>query len=41
VFGNRVLRRIFESKYDEVMGGRSDNIMENSVICTSHQILFG
>jgi hypothetical protein len=38
VFENRVLRRIFRPKRDEVTG---DYITRNLIICTHHQILFG
>jgi len=36
VFENRVLRRIFRPKRDEVTGE-----WRSFMICTSHQILFG
>jgi hypothetical protein len=41
VFENRVLRKIFGSKMDEVIGGGEDYITRNLMICTDHQILFG
>jgi hypothetical protein len=37
VFENRVLRRIFGSKSEEVAGG----IMRNFINCMLHQILLG
>ena len=40
MFENRVLRRIFGSKKDEVPGGRENYIMKSFMICTPHQILF-
>jgi hypothetical protein len=39
VFKNRVLRRIFEPKRDEVSG--ENYVMRSLMICTPHQILFG
>jgi hypothetical protein len=39
VFENRVLRRIFGPKRDEVTG--ENYIMRSSMICTAHPILFG
>ena len=41
VFQNRVLRRIFGSKRDEVTGNGENYIMRSLMICTSHQIFFG
>jgi hypothetical protein len=41
VFENRVLRRIFGPKRDEVTGSGEDYIMRNLMICTHLQILFG
>jgi hypothetical protein len=41
VFENRVLRRIFGPKRDEVTGSGEDYITRNLMICTHHQILFG
>jgi len=38
-FENRVLRRIFGPKMDEVTGSGENYIMRSSVICT-HKILF-
>jgi hypothetical protein len=39
-FENRVLRRIFEYKRDEVMGSGEKYIMRSLMICTPHPILF-
>jgi hypothetical protein len=41
VFENRVLRRIFGLKRDELIVSGEDYIIRNLVICTPHQILFG
>ena len=41
VYENRVFRRIFGSKRDEVTGKWRRYIMRNLMICTAHQILFG
>jgi hypothetical protein len=41
VFENRVLRRIFGPKRNEVRGAGEDCIMRSFVICTYHQMLFG
>jgi len=41
VYENRVFRRIFGSKRDEVTGEWRRYIMRNLMICTAHQILFG
>jgi len=41
VFENRVLRRMFGPKRDEVTGSGENYIMRSLVICTAHQILFG
>jgi hypothetical protein len=42
VFENRVLRRIFGPKRDEMTGGSGeDYITRNLMTCTRHQILFG
>jgi hypothetical protein len=38
VFENRVLRRIFRPKRDEVMGGWKNCIMRNFITCTLHKI---
>jgi hypothetical protein len=40
MFENRVLRRIFLPKRDEVTGDRENYIMGNLMICTPHPILF-
>jgi hypothetical protein len=40
VLQNRVLRRIFGSKRDEVTGGGENCIMRSLMICTAHPILF-
>jgi hypothetical protein len=40
-FENRVLRRIFGPKRDEVTRSGEDYITRNLMICTHHQILFG
>jgi hypothetical protein len=37
---NRVLRRIFGAKRDEVTGNGENYIMRGLKICTAHQILF-
>jgi hypothetical protein len=39
VFENRVLRRIFGLKRDEVTGEWENYIMRRLMICTAHQIL--
>ena len=41
VLENRVLRRIFEPKRDEVTGSGENYIMRSLMICTPHPILFG
>jgi hypothetical protein len=42
VFENRVLRRLFGPKTDEVAAEwREDYITRNLMTCTHHQILFG
>jgi len=41
VFENRVLRRIFGPKRDEVTGEWRKNIMRSLMICTAHPIFFG
>jgi hypothetical protein len=42
VFENRVLRRMFVPKRDEVTGGGGeDYITKSFMFCTPHQILFG
>jgi hypothetical protein len=37
---NRVLRRIFGPKRDEVKGSGENYTMRSLMICTPHQILF-
>ena len=39
VFENRVLRRIFRPKTEEVTGSGEDYITRSFMICTPHQIL--
>jgi len=41
VFENRVLRRIFGPKRDEVTGEWRKYIMRSLIICTAHPILCG
>jgi hypothetical protein len=41
VFENRVLRRIFGPKRDEVMGEWREMHNGGFIICTHHQILLG
>jgi len=41
VFENRVLRRIFGPKGDEVTGCADNYIMRSLIICTPHPVLFG
>jgi len=41
VFENRVMRRIFEPKRDEVIGKRRKRHNEELNYCTVHPILFG
>jgi hypothetical protein len=41
VFENRVLRRIFGPKRDEVMENGESCTVESLIICTHHQILLG
>jgi hypothetical protein len=41
VFENRVLRRIFGPKRDEITGEWKNCVMISLMICTYHQILFG
>jgi len=41
VFENRVLRRMFGPKRDEVTGNGGSDIMRSLMICTAHPILFG
>ena len=39
MFENRVLRRIFGPKRDEVTGDGGNSILRNLMICTAHPIL--
>jgi len=41
VFENRVVRRLFGRKRDEVKGSGENYIIRSLMICTPHQILFG
>jgi len=41
VFENRVLRRVFGPKKDEITGEWRKLHNESLMICTPHQILFG
>jgi hypothetical protein len=41
VFENRVLRRIFGPKRDEVAGGGENCIMRSCVVCTLYLVLLG
>ena len=41
VFENRVLRRVFRPKRDEVTGNGENYIMRSLVICTPYRILCG
>ena len=41
VFENRVLRRIFGHKRDEVTGEWRNYTMWGFTMCTAHQVLFG
>ena len=41
VFENRVLRRLFGPKRDEVTGNGENYIMRNLMFCTPHPILLG
>jgi hypothetical protein len=41
VFDNRVLRRIFGPKRDELTGSGEDYITRSFVLCTPHQTLIG
>jgi hypothetical protein len=40
VFENRVLRRIFGPKRDEVTGEWKDYITKSFMLCTPHQVSF-
>jgi len=41
VFENRVLRRIFGAKREEIKGNGEDYILKSLMICTAHKIVFG
>jgi hypothetical protein len=41
VFENRMLRRIFGPKRDEVKGNGENFIMRSFIICATHSILCG
>jgi len=41
VFENRVLRRVFWPKRDEVTGEWRNFLMRNIMICTPHPLYFG
>jgi hypothetical protein len=41
VFENRVMRRIFGPKRDEVMGNEESCTMRNFIVCTHPQISLG
>jgi hypothetical protein len=41
VFVNRVLRRIFGPKRDEVKGNGENYIMRSLMICIAHPVLLG
>jgi hypothetical protein len=41
VFKNRVLRRVFEPKRDELTGSREDNTGRSYMICIPQLILLG
>ena len=41
VFENRVLRRVFGTKRDEVTGNGENYIMKSLVVCTPYRILCG
>jgi len=41
VFENRVLRKIFGPKRDEVTGEWRKHVMRSLMICTPHPIFFG
>jgi hypothetical protein len=41
VFENKVLRRIFGPKRDEVTGSGEDYITKSFMLCTPHQVSFG
>jgi hypothetical protein len=41
VFENRVLRRLFGSKREDVKGSEENYIMRSLMICTAYPLLFG
>jgi hypothetical protein len=41
VFENRVLRKVFGPKTDEVTGNGDNYVMRSLMICTAHPVLFG
>jgi len=41
VIENRVLRKIFELRRDEVTGSGENYIMRSLMVCTADQIFFG
>jgi hypothetical protein len=41
VFGNKVIRRIFGPRRDEVTGSGENYVMGSLMICTLHPTLFG
>jgi len=41
VFENRVVRRLFGLKRDEVTGSGENYIIRSLMICTPHKIFFG
>jgi hypothetical protein len=41
VFENRVLRKIFGPKREEIRGNGEDYTTRNFMTCTPHQIAFG
>jgi len=41
VFENRVLRRLFGPKRDEVTGSGENYLMRSLMICAPHEIMFG
>jgi hypothetical protein len=40
-FENRVLRRVFGAKRDEVTGSVENYIMRSLIVCTAERALFG
>ena len=41
MLGNRVLRKVFKSKRDEVTGSGENCIRRSFIMCIPHQILLG